>query len=58
MLCFLAITIQFKQPAYIVSENDGPAQFVLILSNPSSTDITVQVEDIMGTAIGKSTLYK
>jgi len=35
--------VTFSQSTYIVDEDDGPAQPVLILSNPSSTDITVQV---------------
>ena len=38
---------------YSVDEDDGPAQPVLVLSNPSSTDITVQVFDISVTAAGK-----
>ena len=31
---------------YIVDEDEGPAQAVLVLSNPSSTSITIQVTDI------------
>jgi len=38
------INIEFDQLTYSVDEDDGPAQPVLVLSNPSSTDITVQVE--------------
>ena len=37
---------------YSVNENEGPVQPVLVLSNPSSTSITVQVTDGMGTATG------
>ena len=37
---------------YSVNENEGPVQPVLVLSNPSSTDITVQVTDREGTATG------
>ena len=33
-----------------MNENAGPAQPVLVLSNPSSTDITVQVRSNSGTA--------
>jgi len=33
----------FEQSTYNVEEDDGPALPVLVLSNPSSTDITVQV---------------
>ena len=39
--------------AYSVDEDDGPAQPVLVLSNPSSTDITVQVRDTQNTATSK-----
>ena len=49
--CLLpAIIITFNQSTYSVNEDDGPAQPVLVLSNPSSTDITVQVRDTHNTA--------
>ena len=35
----------FNQSTYNVGEGAGPGQPVLLLSNPSSTDITVQVRD-------------
>ena len=38
---------------YSIQENDGPAQPILVLSNPSSTDITVQVFNIDNLAIGE-----
>jgi len=47
---YLATTIAFSQSTYSVDEDDGPAQPVLVLSNPSSTDITVQVRDTQNTA--------
>jgi len=54
MLCCnnnsIAITISFSQATYNVDENNGAAQPVLVLSNPSSTDITVQVRDNQNTA--------
>ena len=40
----------FNQSSYTVDEGFGPAQPVLVLSNPSSTDITVQMRDIQNTA--------
>ena len=43
----------FNQSTYSVNEDDGPAQPVLVLSNPSSTDITVQVRDNENTATGE-----
>ncbi|XP_065892786.1 uncharacterized protein [Dysidea avara] len=45
-----AITVAFSQSSYRIDEDDGPAQPVLVLSNPSSTDITIQVRDIENTA--------
>ncbi|XP_065909619.1 uncharacterized protein [Dysidea avara] len=46
------ITMSFNQSAYSVDEDDGPAQPVLVLSNPSSTDITVEVRSNDITATG------
>ena len=43
----------FEQKTYSVHEDDGPAQPALILSNPSSTNITVQVLNTDGSAIGE-----
>ena len=42
------ITVRFNQSSYIVDEDEGPAQPVLVLSNPSSTDITVVITDMSG----------
>jgi len=50
---FVAIRIRFIQSTYSVNENDGQAQPVLILSNPSSTNITVQVRSNDITATGE-----
>ena len=52
-LFLLAITVNFEQSMYSVNENAGPAQPVLVLSNPSSTDITVQVFNTDGSATGE-----
>jgi len=38
---------------YSVDEDDGPAQPVLVLSNPSSSDITVEVFNTDGSATGE-----
>ena len=43
----------FGQSAYSVNENDEPAQAVLVLSNPSSIDITVEVYNTDGSAFGE-----
>ena len=52
--CLLVvITVTFSQSTYSYDEDAGPAQHVLVLSNPSSTDITVQVFSTDGTATGE-----
>ena len=43
----------FSQSMYTVYESAGLARPVLVLSNPSSTDITVQVTNTDGTATGE-----
>ena len=48
----------FNHSTYIVDEDDGSAQPVLVLSNPSSTDITVQVSNEDNSAIGKHSTYE
>ena len=42
-----------EQLAYNVNEDAGPAQPVLVLNNPSSTDITIQVTTTDGSATGE-----
>jgi len=46
--------VTLEQATYSVDEDDGPAQPVLILSNPLSTNITVQVRDTSGAATSES----
>ena len=46
----------FNQSTYSVNENAGPAQPVLVLSNPSSTAFTVQVTNTDVSATGGSTI--
>ena len=43
----------FSETTYSVNENDGSAQIGLVISNPPSTDITVQVANTDGTATGE-----
>ena len=47
------ITVTFSRTTYSVDEDDGPAQPTLVLSNPSSTDITVEVTSRDGSATGE-----
>ena len=58
MLCMyylvpIAITISFDQLKYFLNENNGSVELKAILSNPSATDITVQIIINDGTAISK-----
>ena len=42
---FTDIILRFNQTTYRINENDGSFQPVLVLSNPSLTDLTIQVID-------------
>ena len=48
-----SLNVSFNQPTYSVNENDGVLQPVLVLSESSSTDITVQVRSTDKTATGE-----
>ena len=48
------ITVMFNQSVYNVNENET-VRPVLVLSGPSSTDITVLVKDVSKSAISKRT---
>ena len=55
-MCYLlplAITVSFSKTTYSVDEDAGPAQPTLVLSNPSATDITVEVTSGGGSATGE-----
>ena len=54
LIICIAITVSFSQSTYSVNEGDGVVQPVLVLSNPSSADITVQVRSNDNTATGKA----
>ena len=47
----------FSETTYSVNENAGPAQPVLVLSNPSSTTINVEVFNTDGSATGEHCNY-
>ena len=42
---------------YSINEDGGSVSPVLVLSNPSSTDISVQVTDEQDTAIGEKIIH-
>ena len=46
-------SVQFNQSIYYVDESDGKAQAVLVLSNPSSSVVTVEIIANSITAMGK-----
>ena len=50
---FIAATVRFEQLSYTVNEVDGTVEPVLVLSNSSSSVITVQVCSTNGSATGK-----
>ena len=47
----------FSQTTYHVIENAGPAQPVLVLSNPSATEFTVRVRENERSATSEQTKY-
>ena len=51
----LGVTVMFGNRTYSVDEDSGPAQPVLVLSNPSSMNITVEVRDGGGNATSEWT---
>ena len=50
---YIAATISFNQSQYSIVEENGSLELSLLLSNPSSYAITIQVESISGSATGK-----
>ena len=58
-ICFIlyvVATVVFTQSVYSVDEDNGVAQVDLVLTNPSSSDITIQVPSVNGSATGNFTL--
>ena len=52
-LYFIDATISFEQQTYTVYETDEKVESVLVLSNPSSSVITLEIYNIDGSAAGK-----
>ena len=40
---YIAVSVSFNQSTYMINENDGLVQPVLVLNNSVATDITLQV---------------
>lgn len=56
-LVLVAITVRFDSTSYIVDEDTGTVQPLLVLSNPSSRTETVQLINIDITANGTYSFY-
>ena len=52
----VAVSIKFEKSSYSVDEGNRTVQPVLILSNPSSTSITINILNIDDTATGMYSL--
>lgn len=50
---FADATVAFNQLQYSIVEGNGPLKPLLVLSNPSSTNITIRIANDDGTATGK-----
>ena len=57
MCFFAAIKINFSQPVYIADENSRLIQIQLIFSNPSSFNISVEVNSEDINATGEFTIH-
>jgi len=55
----VVVKVKFNQSSYSATEKNKVTSFkqVLVLSNPSSTNITVEIENIDGTATGTYVTY-
>jgi len=54
----LAITVHFDPSTYTVSEGDEMVQPTLLLSDPSSTDVIVQIIDTQVSAAGQLATFR
>ena len=52
-ILYVAIDIFFNESTYSVDESSRNVQVMLVLSNPSSTDLTVKVTSKNDTATGE-----
>ena len=53
----IVANLNFPESSYIINENDGLLHSALLLSNPSSTDVTVQVLTSNDSANGECINY-
>ena len=52
-ICITGVSVRFNQSLQSVHESNGFTQNVLVLSSPSSVDITIHVSTNDGSARGK-----
>ena len=52
-ISLIGISVFFSEQMYFVDEDAGPIDPVLVLSNPTSTDVTVEVFNTDGSATGE-----
>ena len=55
ILYSIAVSVSFNQPTYIVNENDGLLQAVLVLNKSVASNITIQVRTSDNIATGEHT---
>ena len=53
LFTFIAVVVDFMQSAYSATENNGFVQIELVSSNPSSSDITIEVLNAEASATGE-----
>ena len=53
VLLYIETTVEFSNSTYTVDEGSGFARLLLLLSNPPSTNITIEVFNANITALGK-----
>ena len=57
MISTFVANVSFERQTYTVNETDGKVETALVLSNPSSTVVTVEVFTTNGSATGKNYYY-
>ena len=56
-ITMIIVAVKFSQSSYRVDENSKQVKLVLVLSNPSSSNVTVTVQDSGSSLLSESTAY-
>ena len=56
VICYIVRAVCFNQSTYNINENSGPVQLVMVLSNPLTFGITVEIINNDNTANGKQSV--